>query len=71
MRFLAGVGAILAVLGYALMVRMGRAIRNDPLAEAVYDSGYTGCAMAWFAWALMIGGVAIFIFAAVSSWHSG
>lgn len=70
MSLFAGLGAILAVLGYVLMVRMGDAIRRDPLAEATYDSGYTGCAMVWFAWALMIGGVGLFIFALVPASHS-
>jgi hypothetical protein len=58
MRF---IGSVVAVLGYLLMVRIGNSIRRSPLAEAAYDSGFTGLALVGLAWAMMIGGVCVAI----------
>jgi hypothetical protein len=55
------VGGALAILGYLLMVRIGNSIRRSALAEAMYDSGFTGLALVALAWIMMIGGVSLVI----------
>jgi hypothetical protein len=58
MRF---VGIVVAVLGYLLMVRIGDSIRRSRMAEAAYDSGFTGLTLVGLAWVMMIGGVCLAI----------
>jgi len=59
------IGFVVAFLGYRLIVRIGDSVRTSPLANAAYDSGYSGCVMVWLAWLMMLGGAGTFIYACI------
>jgi hypothetical protein len=65
MKILGAVSLIIAVLGYKLMVRVGNTLRSDPMANASYDKGSSGCSMSTLALVMMLGGAGMFIYACI------
>lgn len=70
MQILAFFGPIVTFLGYRLMVGIGDSVRRDPIANASFDSGNTGCGLVGIAWIMMIGGVGLFLYACIQYWKA-